>query len=279
MLPRVVLHKRNGHHRAPGKKDLSLGEMMRLVHSVRDHAPKPTFELLKFADVVRSEKATALLEQAARQIDGIQLALGAVLAQTQSVFDRGELGDVRATLEAFRAQADLAGRLMAKLVATAGTRTSERRVVGLNDVLTDTLDLLRRRLDAAVTVTSHFDPELPRIVGNARQLQQVFVALLSHMWRMVAAPRPGRLVVQTAHGPGALQGEDVVRVEIVGDGPGLSDTVLATIARASAGTPEPEDSDLDLYLASQIVTEHGGAVSAENLPDGGARFTVELPAM
>lgn len=279
MLPRVVLHKRNGHRRAPGTKDLSLGEMMRLVHSVRDHAPKPTFELLKFADVVRSEKATALLEQAARQIDGIQLALSGVLAQTQSVFDRGELADVRAALEAFRAQADLAGRLMAKLVTTAGTRTSERRLVGLNDVLAETLELLGRRLATGVAVTSHLDPELPRIVGNARQLQQVFVAFLSHMWRMAATPRPGRLVIQTAQGPGVLQGEDVVRVEITGDGPGLSDVVLAVIARAGSPEPAPDVADLDLYLACQIVTEHGGAVSAENLPEGGARFTVELPAV
>jgi C4-dicarboxylate-specific signal transduction histidine kinase len=274
-----VLHKRNGHRRAPGTKDLSLGEMMRLVHSVRDQAPKPTFDLLKFADVVRSEKASALLEQASRQIDGIQLALGAVLAQTQSVFARGELADVRAALEAFRAQADLAGRLMAKLVATAGTRTTERRVVALNDVLGETLELLQRRLDAGVAVASHLDPELPRIVGNARQLQQVFVALLSHMWRMAAGPRPGQLVVRTAHAPGAVQGEDVVRVEIGGDGPGLSDAVLGTVARAASGSPDPEDADLDLYLAVQIVTEHGGAVSADNLPEGGARFTVELPAM
>ena len=36
---------------------------------------------------------------------------------------------------------------------------------------------------------------------------------------------------------------------------------------------------LGLYVTRQIVDAHGGAVSAANLPDGGAEFTVRLPAL
>lgn len=278
MLPRVVLHKRNGHRHPPGTKDLSLGEMIRMVHSVRQEAPKPTFELLKFANIVRSEKAGALLDQVSRQIDGLQLALTSVLAQTRTVFDRGELADVRAALEAFRAQADLAGRLMTKLVAAADTRTSERLLLDLNDVLTETLDLVGPRLGAGVRITSHLDPELPRIAGNPRQLQQVFVTLITHAWRTAA--RPGTIAVETSHGQGVLRGEHVVRVRIANDGPGFREEILSQLALAtSVPAPAPDGPDLDLYLAGQIVTEHGGALAADNPLEGGGRFTIELLAV
>ena len=36
---------------------------------------------------------------------------------------------------------------------------------------------------------------------------------------------------------------------------------------------------LGLYVTRQIVDAHAGSVSAANVPDGGAEFTVRLPAL
>lgn len=280
MLSKVVLHKRNGHRHPGGTKSSSLGEMLRLVHSVREPAPQPTVELVKFANVVRTEKATALLDQTAREIDALQLALADVLAQTHEVFARGELADVRVTLEAFRAQADLAAHMMGKLVAAAETRAPERRLVNLNDLVTRTLELTRPRL-AGVSVDSHRDPRLSWIVGNARQLQQALVTLLGYAGQAsLGDGRPGTVVVDTSREHAVLSGEDIVCIRITNDGLGLPPEALSVLTRsASAPAALPEGPDLDLYLAAQIVAEHGGVLSGENLPEGGARFIVELPAV
>ncbi len=281
MLPKVVLHKRNGHrHPAAGARTSSLGDMLRLVHSVREPAPKPSVEMVKFANVVRTEKATALLDQTAREIDSLQLALADVLAQTHEVFERGELGEVRATLEAFRAQADLAAHMMGKLVAAAESRAPERRLVNVNDLVAKTLDLMRPRL-AGLAVESHRDPRLSWVVGNARQLQQALTTLLGYASQAALVEgRPGTIVVETAREHAVLSGEEVLSIRISNDGLGLTPEALSTIRRgAAAPAALPEGPDLDLYLACQIVSEHGGVLSADNLPEGGARFIVELPAV
>ena len=64
------------------------------------------------------------------------------------------------------------------------------------------------------------------------------------------------------HGPG-IAAEDVPRV-------------FERFERASS-TRHYGGLGLGLYLVREIVTAHGGSVSAGNAPGGGASFTVRLP--
>jgi signal transduction histidine kinase len=43
-------------------------------------------------------------------------------------------------------------------------------------------------------------------------------------------------------------------------------------------TTKPTGSGLGLPIVHAIVTQHSGTINAENVPGGGARFTVRLPA-
>lgn len=280
MLPKVMLHKRNGHRRPAPSRNPSLGDMLRLVHSSREVPSRPGYNVLKFASVVQSEKTAALLEQAAREIDSLQIALGAVLAQTTERFAQGELADVRGTLEAFRSQAELSSQVMTRLMAAAGARAAERRLVSLNELLAEVIEELSARPGPEVSILSHRDLELPWVAGNPRQIQQVVQTLLVHAHRAAQAGQPpATIVVRTSREPGVLTGEDVACLRVTCDGMPFAPEVLAVVTRSGAGPAAlPEGPDLDLYIACQIVAEHGGVLSAQNLPEGG-RFTVELPSL
>lgn len=264
MLPKIVLHKQNGHSHVPAKKNLLPGDIIRLVHSATASKTRPSHDLLKFASVVRTEKPAALLEQASWQVDAVHASIGEVLAQTQQAFDRGEMADVKASLEAIRAQAAIAARMMTRLVAATEAQ-GERRLVNLNEVIARTLDIVRPRLGPSVRLARQLEPDLPWVVGNERQLEQALVALLSYpVSGPAASAELGTITVETCRRDGVLRGEDIVRLRIVDDGPGLG--------------PDSE-TDLDLLLARQIIAEHGGVLTVESPPDGGASFTVELPAV
>jgi signal transduction histidine kinase len=44
-------------------------------------------------------------------------------------------------------------------------------------------------------------------------------------------------------------------------------------------TTKPKGTGLGLSLVQQIVLQHGGEITADRAPGGGARFTINLPAL
>jgi C4-dicarboxylate-specific signal transduction histidine kinase len=82
-------------------------------------------------------------------------------------------------------------------------------------------------------------------------------------------------------------GRVAVRVEVVGErvrvmvednGPGIQAENLSRLFTTFFTTKAPgKGTGLGLALSRQYVESFGGTLHAENRPEGGARFTVELP--
>lgn len=116
--------------------------------------------------------------------------------------------------------------------------------------------------------------------------------------RVVLDPRRFDVVVANLVGNALRHGGDPVRVsvriqegeggvrrlvcEVLDHGPGIPDAVLPHIFerfyKADAARARSEGSGLGLAIAAENVRLHGGELRAANSPDGGAVFTVELPA-
>lgn len=266
MLQKILLHKKNGHRTTP-HAELSPGEVIRLVHSDTESVPRSTADLLRFVQIVASEKTA----------DGDPEALANALATTQDAFERGELADVRAALERLHAQADLATEMIGQLVSSVqrraadGKRDGLRRVVDLIDVVADTLALLGSESWSVPVVPQHASPP-SRLVGNAPELQEVLGSLITYTMQVLTATgMGGAITVETSSAESVIDGERLVRVRIRGER--AADRPLA------GHRAEREVNQIDLYLASKIVTDHGGSIAAESLPCGGASFVLEFPAL
>jgi two-component system sensor histidine kinase HupT/HoxJ len=71
-----------------------------------------------------------------------------------------------------------------------------------------------------------------------------------------------------------------VRLAIADTGPGIPSEILPRIFDPFFTTKEVgQGTGLGLAITYGIVQEHGGSIQAENAPGGGARFTIELPAL
>jgi len=76
----------------------------------------------------------------------------------------------------------------------------------------------------------------------------------------------------------AYPDEESVVIEVRDDGSGIPDEELAYIFESFRSGSSRGGTGMGLAIVKAIVEAHGGVVSAENLPGGGASFRMRLPA-
>lgn len=138
------------------------------------------------------------------------------------------------------------------------------------------IDLSALLAEYAGTGIELHSPGHPVIVKAApERLSQVFVNLLDNARSF--SPPEGTVTV-------ALQAWDgIAAVRIEDQGPGIPETHLGKIFDRfftyRPGEPRSRDghTGLGLAIAKAIVEAYGGTITAENRPEGGARFEVRLP--
>jgi len=149
----------------------------------------------------------------------------------------------------------------------------QRKPVQLNTILRRTVQLRAYDLHSrGVEVIEQLDPELPEVIGDSHQLQQVFLNILNNAYDAVRdSGRPARIQIKTA------QAGSLVEVSFRDNGHGISfperifDPFFTT-KEIGKGT------GLGLSICYGIVHEHGGEILSHNNPDGaGATFIVRLP--
>ncbi|MDW8141765.1 MAG: ATP-binding protein, partial [Candidatus Bipolaricaulota bacterium] len=173
----------------------------------------------------------------------------------------------------------LLGRLVRDLqllaLADAGELPVERVSLSLAEVVQSVSDQMAPALqEKEITLQTRGSSQELIVYGDRQRLEQVLMNLLENARRYT--PIRGAIKVSAT----SQNGEALVSVE--DSGPGISPEDLPHLfdrfyrrdksrARASGGT------GLGLAIAKALVEAHGGKIWAENLPNGGARFSFTLP--
>jgi two-component system OmpR family sensor kinase len=150
---------------------------------------------------------------------------------------------------------------------------SRREPVDLEPLLRDAAaDARAAARDREVTVTIAGEHV---VTGDPSQLRQVLANLMGNALTHTPAGSPIELSLS---GSGAG-----VAIEVRDHGPGLpegtQDSVFERFWRSERGRERGKaGAGLGLAIVAAIVAAHGGSVGAANAPDGGAVFTIELPA-
>ena len=113
------------------------------------------------------------------------------------------------------------------------------------------------------------------VSGDPSQLRAVLANLMRNALTHTPAGTPVELSLRGADG--------TVRLQVRDHGPGLpegaQDSVFERFWRSESGRERGKaGAGLGLAIVAAIVAAHAGRVSACNAPDGGAVFTIELPA-
>jgi len=149
-------------------------------------------------------------------------------------------------------------------------------LTAINQVLDDTLELRAYELRVrGIDVRREYDDSLPDTMADAHQLQQVFLNLITNA-EQAMEQRDGhhhhRLTVRTR------RTADAIRIEIEDTGAGIPPNLIERIFNPFFTTkPTGSGTGLGLSISLGIVREHEGRIWAENGPQTGARFVVEVP--
>jgi len=105
--------------------------------------------------------------------------------------------------------------------------------------------------------------------ADSEQLRTVLVNLFLNA--LDAMPHTGRLRVRVD----GSSGKDP-RIVVEDTGPGIAPEMENRLFTPFAST-KPTGTGLGLSMSRRIIEEHGGALTATNLAQGGACFTISLP--
>jgi signal transduction histidine kinase len=143
--------------------------------------------------------------------------------------------------------------------------------VQINDIIEDVYKLLSTHLrHKNISFEFHPDPVLPPVMGLADHLKQVTLNLFINA--VEALPEGGHLCVDTY----TLTANNEVAFSVRDNGAGIEPALLPRIFDPFV-TNKETGTGLGLTITHEILQQHGGRISAENNPTGGAQFTVWLP--
>ena len=268
------------------------------------------------AELIHVEKMASAGRLAAGIAHEIGNPLGAILGYADVAKSRESGAE---WVEGVREEAKRIDRIVRGLLDYARPKAAAVKPVDVNDVVRQTLDLLETqgRLKG-ITLNTILADEVPEVLADRFQLEQVLVNLLLNATDSIAeANIDGVITVRTRRAvhrypdappqprrrddpegvdyshlrrmrepPAAFQpsplkeGALIARIEIADNGAGLQPDEAQRIFDPFYTTKAPgQGTGLGLAVSARLIDGMRGQIQAEEQPDGGAVFSISLPAI
>lgn len=177
--------------------------------------------------------------------------------------------------------ADRAAKLTRQLLAFSRTQRLTLKPVDINALVNGMNDLMARTIGPQFVIEMDLDPDAPWALADANQVELAILNLAINARDAMGSGGVLRIDSGLRHAvDGGLRPGDYVVIRVSDTGSGIPKHLIERVFDPFFTTkPIGEGLGLGLSISYGIVADHGGQVRAENRPDGGARFIVELPAL
>ncbi len=225
--------------------------------------------------LMHAEKMAAVGQLVSGVAHEVNNPLTAILGFADLLMENTEVPEsARKDLRVILQEAQRTKQIVQNLLSFARQMPPQRKPLQLNPILRRTVQLRSYDFQShGVEVIERLSQELPSVIGDSHQLQQVFLNILNNAYDAVSEiGRPARIEIATTRAGNSVE------ITFRDNGPGIShpDRIFDpffTTKEVGKGT------GLGLSICYGIVHEHGGEILCQNNSGGqGATFMVRLPA-
>jgi len=220
-----------------------------------------------------ADRLATVGELAAGVAHEINEPLGSILGFAQLAGKYPDVpGQVKKDLEKIVSASLHAREIVKKMMVYSRQVLPEKKEISLNQVVEDSLYFIKSRcIKEGIELQLSLDPELPAVVADPVQINQVVVNIVVNA--MQAMPGGGTLSIRSEcmdHG---------VRLMIKDTGQGMSEEVRQQIFNPFFTTKGAGVGlGLGLSVVDGIVKSHGGEIKVSSEPGKGSEFIINLPA-
>jgi PAS domain S-box-containing protein len=245
------------------------GKIAGVVASARDVTETKLIE----KQLIQKEKFAAMGQMMAGAAHELNNPLTAILGVGELLRERAVDDAAKRHLDLVMQQARRAAGIVQNLLEFARPPAQAHSDIHLETIVQQALQAAQASLrQKNIAVKFEAPGSLPTVVGDAKQLTQVFLNIIGNAEQAISSARSeGNLRVSLSSADGE------VSVTVVDDGPGIPLENVGKIFDPFFTTKRPGGgTGLGLTIALAIIKEHGGAIDVES-SGGGAAFQVTLP--
>jgi two-component system, NtrC family, sensor kinase len=267
------------------RADGSLGHFSISLSPMRDEADQVNSVVVVMTDITDAALLQAKLAHAekmatiGRLVSGVahevNNPLAAILGFTDLLLENPEVPSAaREDLQIILQETQRTKEIVQDLLSFARQRPAQKEPVQINAVLRQTIKLRSYDFSShGVEVIEEFEENLSPTLGDAQQLQQVFLNILNNAYDAIQeSGNHGRIRIRTR------RAEDDIEVAFMDNGTGVPDPErifdpFFTTKQVGKGT------GLGLSICYGIVRAHGGEILCwNNTGESGSTFVIRLPA-
>ena len=175
------------------------------------------------------------------------------------------------SLETITRACDRGRSLVRSLLDFARKDLAEEKVLDLNALLRDEVQILERTTLQRVQLRMDLDPDLNRILGDPGALSHAIMNLCLNA--VDAMPQGGTLTLRSRN-----LGPEQVRIEVEDSGSGMSDELLKKVLDPFFTTkPQGQGTGLGLSIAYGTVQAHRGQMRIQSRPGEGTKVLLTFP--
>jgi PAS domain S-box-containing protein len=267
------------------RSDASMGHFSISLSPMRDEAGQVNSVVVVMTDITdatllqaklaHSEKMATIGRLVSGVAHEVNNPLAAILGFTDLLLENPDLpGSAKEDLQIILQETQRTKEIVQDLLSFARQRPTQRESVQVNGVLRQTIKLRSYDFSShGVEVSEEFEENLGATLGDAQQLQQVFLNILNNAYDAIQeSGNHGRIRIRTR------RAGDSIEVAFIDNGTGVSDPErifdpFFTTKQAGKGT------GLGLSICYGIVRAHGGEIFCwNNEGEPGSTFIVRLPS-